>query len=484
MPPSVTADPTLDPIFRDYQVVWVRGEPVDAFDRASKTLSEVLGGKDKVYLWTSATGVSSMNGTTSPQYKGTAAGDLINQVLKLDSTTGIVVMCENVDIPQAAFQAAFLKVVENDSRAVFISSNKSPSNFLPTYIKQVHLNHYDIPDAVSRVCAANGWEYDKDYSKPLEGITQYRAITSVLEAHRAVSEDEIPTYLRRIRGSVISQDTDGIITQVEPERTFDQLKGLGRAKSLLSQLAKKVQQRKKVRGCMFAGLPGGGKTVLAFATAKEFSLPLYVLNVGAAFESHVGETEHRIMRALDVLQSLPAGVAVCDELEKSLSSTYAAAGDSGVGRHVGGYILEYLNDPKAVSGYHLVLGTSNDPKILPPEFVRAGRWDTMFWFGYPNDATCIDILAMYRKEYKLDKSFGKDATMTSMTGAEIESVCRVAETLETNDWDTAREYVPVLSQFRMEDVIAMQDWARGRAVSADADTENSPKVRKARTIKA
>jgi len=480
------ADPVLDPLLRVYQVIWVQGEPVDALKRSVDTLATGVSWTTpltSVNVWTAAQGIlrSGRNpGANAEGLNPKADQELVNALLASNDASAVVIQAEGVTFGMAT-KAAILRALDNDSKVVIVSSARPPSDFLPTYVRTVHLNDYDIPLAIQDVCTANGFEYDASFAGPLVGITRYKAVNIFLEARKQHDgPDDVVAYLRRTRGEVIKQDTDGIITLGEPTRGYDKLIGLERAKRMLYSLTNQVKSSGIVKGVLLAGIPGGGKTQIALATAKEFDLPLYITNMGAVFESKVGESEHRMMNMLDSLRRLPSGVVLADELEKSLSSTYASASDSGVGRRIGGYILDYLNDPRSINGHHLILGTSNDPEALPPEFTRAGRWDISLWFNYPTEAARLEILELYKTEYERKAAFTKDADTSGMTGAEIESVCRVAQILNTNKWDEARQYVPILSEFRKEDIAKMQTWAKGRMVSADLDTGAPAKARRLR----
>ena len=178
-----------------------------------------------------------------------------------------------------------------------------------------------------------------------------------------------------------------------------------------------------------------------------------------------------------------AGV-VKDEMEKAMAGVGAKqSGDSGVSKRAGGEYLEYFESPVSGSGFHLPLATSNDVMGLPPEYTRAGRWDVLLWFGFPIQTQAVSILGYYRKAFDLPAGFKpkKADELADMTPAEIEATCRIANILGAKTWDEAVPFVPRLKKFRFEEVAQMEDWAKGRAVSANEDAPEVTALREAVT---
>ncbi len=459
---------SLEEAISFYPVVWFVGEPALAYNRAVKTLGYLVNDKGRripVDEWTYPLGWKQDATDLKPKSRINADMELIEALLKCES---LVVQADGVTFGPQVVQACDA-VVNDDRRVVFVSNTHPPADFLTDYICVVEITYDSMETTIKNNCDKNKRDFIPEMVPAVSGLNPFRASTNLLSSFALADKGKDIEFLYGARAEGINRDSAGVVTLEEPDENFDCVVGLERAKRLLTALSTATVKGQPVRGALLLGIPGTGKTMIARSIAGERRMPLYIFDIGSVFGSLVGESEAKIKRSIQTVKQCPPGILLVDEIEKGLSgsSRDSYSGDSGTARRAGGYILQYMNDPKANGGYHLILGTSNDVEKLPAEFVRAGRWDAMLWFGLPKEDARRKVLSMYRERYGLKKTFGNEADLKAFTPAEIESVCRVASVLNTQDWGVAEPFVPVLARARPEDVARMIKWAKTRAVPAD-----------------
>jgi len=215
---------------------------------------------------------------------------------------------------------------------------------------------------------------------------------------------------------------------------------------------------------MLLGVPGTGKSAFAKALGNETGRPTLVLEVGALLGSLVGQTEARTTQALSIVDAMAPCVLFVDEIEKALGGAAGpGATDSGVSARLLGKLLSWLNDHESDV---FVACTANDVSRLPPEFLRAERFDAIYFLDLPGDQQLQAIWQMYVQRYRLDaaqsRPNGKD-----WTGAEIASCCRLAALLDLPLVDAARHIVPIAAT-AAETIERLRSWASGRCLAADA----------------
>ena len=232
------------------------------------------------------------------------------------------------------------------------------------------------------------------------------------------------------------------------------------------------------KGAMLLGVPGGGKSLTAKCIATAWNLPLLRLDVGATFGKYVGESEKMIREALATAEAVSPCVLWVDEVEKAFAQGGGET-DGGTTGRVFGTFLTWMQE--RTPGI-FVLATSNDVSKLPPEFLRAGRWDALWFVDLPTQSERIAILKVMCKKFPHCEKVGALSMVATacegFTGAEIEQL--FSESLyvafadgarEVNGKDlinAAKKLVP-LSKTMGEKLKALRDWARGRARLATSD---------------
>jgi hypothetical protein len=233
------------------------------------------------------------------------------------------------------------------------------------------------------------------------------------------------------------------------------------------------------RGMIVLGVQGCGKSLCARAVAGEWKLPLVKFDTSAVYDKYIGETEKRIRKVFQVAEGLAPCVLWIDELEKVFagSGPDSASADAGVSSRLLASFLSWMQDRKAAV---FVAATCNNVTVLPPELIRKGRFDELFFVDLPNQAERKQIFSIQlarRKrnaaEFDLEKVA---AAAKGYSGAEIDAAVQGAlyaaysekKPLATQFLlDALAQTVP-LSITRSEEIGELREWARTRAVPASA----------------
>jgi SpoVK/Ycf46/Vps4 family AAA+-type ATPase len=239
------------------------------------------------------------------------------------------------------------------------------------------------------------------------------------------------------------------------------------------------------RGICLIGVQGCGKSLSAKAVARFYRLPLLRFDIGRVFAGIVGRSEENVRGALKLAEQLAPCVLWIDELEKSLAGSQSSGvSDGGTTARVISTITTWLQERGDAGVY--VVATANDISRLPPELVRKGRFDEIFFVDLPTQAEREKILEIHLRRRDRDPA---DFDLSSVaraahgfSGAELEEVVIAGlyeafgarRPLETADLAAAVEQTVPLSMTMHERVTAIRAWAEGRARRASATLETEP----------
>lgn len=226
------------------------------------------------------------------------------------------------------------------------------------------------------------------------------------------------------------------------------------------------------KGVLLLGVQGGGKSLAAKAIAGIWRVPLLRLDFGVLYNKFFGETERNMRAALQTAEVMAPCVLWCDEIEKGIST---GDYDSGTSRRLLATLLTWMaENNKRV----FIVATANDVTALPPELMRKGRLDEVFFVDLPDPAVRREIFAIHLAKREFDPSvFDLDALAAAsegFTGAEIEQAV-VAARYAANARGTVADSALVreelmntkpLSVVRYEDLARLRAWADGRTVRA------------------
>ena len=234
------------------------------------------------------------------------------------------------------------------------------------------------------------------------------------------------------------------------------------------------------KGIVILGVQGCGKSMCARCIAGEWKLPLLKFDAAAIFDKYIGETEKRIQKMFRVAEQMAPCVLWIDELEKVFagSSPDSASSDAGTSARLLGAFLSWMQDRKAPV---FVAATSNNVLALPPELIRKGRFDEIFFVDLPNADERTSIFRNQLARRHLDLQRFDLASLVSAaegySGAEIDAAIQSAmyacfaenSTLSSDAIAKELRSTVPLSVTRAEDLARLREWARDRAVPASGD---------------
>lgn len=240
------------------------------------------------------------------------------------------------------------------------------------------------------------------------------------------------------------------------------------------------------KGMLITGVPGCGKSLTAKAASAMWKLPLLKLDMGRIFSGIVGSSEENMRRAIATAEAVSPSVLWVDEIEKGLGGlSGGSGGDSGTTTRVFGTFLTWMQEKKAPV---FVLATANNIQGLPPELLRKGRFDEIFFVDLPTERERKEIFRVHlekrltsdylRKRLTIDNALLEHLAEISegFVGAEIEQAVITAlyeaffnqRPLELTDLEYAIQNTVPLSVTQKEQIVALRNWANVRAVAATA----------------
>jgi SpoVK/Ycf46/Vps4 family AAA+-type ATPase len=326
--------------------------------------------------------------------------------------------------------------------------------------------------------------------------TGYEAVVESLrglteeEAERALSQALVARYALcpEISGDVLEAKKSllrrsEMLEFVEASENFSSVGGMDNLKRWLAQRRGSWEDSAREfgleppHGVIILGVQGCGKSLCARTVAGEWNLPLVKFDTAAIYDKYIGETEKRIRKVFTVAEGLAPCILWIDELEKVFagSGPDSASVDAGVSSRLLASFLSWMQDRKAPV---FVVATCNNVTALPPELIRKGRFDELFFVDLPTQAERKQIFSIQlakRKRNPADFDLDKiDAAAKGYSGAEIDAAVQTAlfaafsgkKPLTTQLLlDALAQTVP-LSITRAEEIDALREWARTRAVPA------------------
>ncbi len=243
------------------------------------------------------------------------------------------------------------------------------------------------------------------------------------------------------------------------------------------------------KGLLLLGVQGCGKSLTAKAIAAQWTLPLLRLDIGRIFSGLVGSSEENLRRAIQVAESVAPVVLWIDEIEKGLAGMQSSGvSDGGVTARVMATLLTWLQEKTAPV---FVVATANRIEQLPPELLRKGRFDEIFFIDLPALAERREILDIHvRKRGRDPAAFDLDALAgraDGFSGSGLEQAVISAlydafadgRELEQRDLERAVSESLPLSTTMREDIERLRDWARTRTRAASSSAPLNPPVRSA-----
>lgn len=270
-----------------------------------------------------------------------------------------------------------------------------------------------------------------------------------------------------------------VLEYFEAQEDLSVVGGMGLLKDWLAKRALAFSERARQfglpepKGLLLLGVQGAGKSLMAKAVASQWKLPLLRLDLGQLFSSLVGSSEHNMRTALRLAESVSPCVLWLDELEKGLAGIASShLSDAGTTARVFGSFLTWMQEKTAPV---FVIATSNDISILPPEALRKGRFDEIFFIDLPNAAERREIFEIHlTRRARLASTYDLDElarASSGFSGAEIEQVIISAlydafeAGLELSNADLQRNLkntIPLAHTMETH-INALRNWARTHA---------------------
>ena len=306
-----------------------------------------------------------------------------------------------------------------------------------------------------------------------------KVLTKVIVEDGDISADDIPK-LAEAKKAIIERS--GVLEYFSAEETMKRVAGLSQLKAWLGKRKLAFTEPLRAqefgltppRGILLLGVQGCGKSLCAKAIASEWGLPLIRLDPSNLYNKFFGESEKNLKRATRTAEEMAPIVLWIDELEKA----FAQGGDqdSGTSSRIFGTFLSWMQEKQ--DGV-FVVATSNDITRLPPELMRKGRFDEIFFVDLPDAQVRSEILALHLSRRGRDPS-GLDLSelsrrMEGFSGAEIEQVVvsglytafAAREDLTLRHLLEEIERTVPLSVTAAEKIEQLRGWAKNRAVAAD-----------------
>ena len=233
----------------------------------------------------------------------------------------------------------------------------------------------------------------------------------------------------------------------------------------------------QIKGILLVGIPGTGKSLASKATASILGWPLIRLDIGSLKNSLVGESERRMREATRLIDAFGKAIVWIDEVEKAFAGTRSSGEtDAGTSAAMFGHFLTWMQETKSSV---LVMATANNISQLPPEFIRAGRFDATFFVDLPTSMERKEIIRIMNRKWGSDIPISCSDRLNGYTGAEIE---QLAKDSLFDGLDQAYDALVPLSRTMREDIDALRQWAKTRARLANTPDDEPDEQRKIRSV--
>lgn len=337
--------------------------------------------------------------------------------------------------------------------------------------------------------------------RPVTVDISKRDFDSMLKNLRGLSRRQVSQIIR----DVVSQDHEfkiedldeilarkrqmlqsgGLLEYVQSPVSMDSVGGLDRLKGWLMSRKDAVADEARSfgiqppRGVLILGVQGAGKSLCAKAIATAWRRPLLRMDMGALYDKFIGESERNLREALHQAEAMSPNVLWFDEIEKAFAGTSGSGGgsDSGLSKRMFGMLLTWMQEHRSSV---FVAATANDIESLPPELMRKGRFDEIFFVDLPSPAAREAIFRIHlQKRSRTPAEFDLPrlvAESDGFSGAEIEQAISASlfaafgqnkRPLTTQDILATLSQSPPLSVTRAEKIAELRAWAQGRCLMAE-----------------
>ncbi len=450
-----------------------------------------------LFRWTITDGLQRQDIALEPQKLNSAPTDVLKHIRAV-AKPGIYVLLDFHPFLDDPVHVRLLKDIciqqPGIRRQVVMISHKIklPSELEP-YAARVEMA---LPDDGERMAiiqrVADEWSRDNSGAKVQADQKAYKLLVRNLAGLTYRDTERLARNAICIDGAITRSDlpevmkakyellnTGGVLQFEYDTARFTEVGGLSRLKRWLEQRRAAFRGDEDARhldppkGLLLIGVQGCGKSLAAKATAGAFGVPLLRLDLGAVYDKYHGETERKLRESLRTADVMAPCVLWLDEIEKGLAGR---GGETGTTQRVLGTLLTWMAEKRTMV---FVVATANDISALPPELVRKGRFDEIFFVDLPESDVRRTIFSIHLASRAQDPS-GFDlvalaAASEGFSGAEIEQAIVSAlyaaharkQALTTGLIDEELRQTRPLSVLMAERVAALRQWAAGRTVPCD-----------------
>jgi hypothetical protein len=384
-----------------------------------------------------------------------------------DKSQAIIVLTPSSQVPEELSGHVTVVQWPIPDRAEIQAILEATINSLPEELAKTAAPNGTKEAAIDAAIGLSGTEAQACYSKSLVQLRKIDPVLVAKEKKRVVSRERVLEWYDPLPGGLAS------------------VGGLDNLKDWLTKRAKAYSKNARAyglpapRGVFLAGIPGCGKSLIAKAIATVWGVPLLKLDLGGLKSKFLGESEGNLRKALAVINAVGRCVVWIDEIEKQLAGSTQDAGDGGVAADALGTVLTWMQERQ---GEAFVIATANDVSRLPPELMRKGRFDEIFFVDFPTATERVEILKASLAQYGRGKLEGLDVVAVAkeaveFTGSEVAAL--IPEALYSAFGDGEREIATgdllaavngakasTLAKTSKEKLDALKAWAKGRAQPA------------------
>lgn len=462
---------------------------LDLLDRVSTSLLTPL------YRWSITEGLLRLEDGYSPQRHNTQPEDVLGHI-KSSLHPGVFVLTDFHPYMDDPLHIRLIKDIaigySDAARTIILLSHEAnvPEE-LANYSARFTLSMPSKEQISKQVTSiADTWSEDnhgekvkadpqayKMLLKNLGGLTLTevnRLARSAIYDDGAITASDIPEVLK---SKYELLNTNSILQFEYETEKFSNVGGFKHVKEWLKQrseaFTKTLPGLQAPKGMLLLGVQGCGKSLAAKAVAGIWSLPLLHLDVGSLFNKFHGETEKNLRKAFETAEIMSPCVLWVDEIEKAFGTS---ENDGGTSQRVLATLLTWLAEKKKPV---FMVATANNIDSLPPELIRKGRFDEIFFVDLPTHVARMNIFEIHMKRRDLDPAeFNVDALALKaddFSGAEIEQAIvsafymshsnniRMSDNIIINAIEKTRP----LSVVMAEPIERLREWAKDRTVSAD-----------------
>jgi AAA+ superfamily predicted ATPase len=394
-----------------------------------------------------------------------------------ESAQAIIVLSPKSEVPAELAGHATVIDWPMPDRAEIAAILDAAIEGLPDELKDSAAPNGQREAAIDAAVGLSGEEAQACYARSL---VQLRRIDPVLvsnEKKRVVSRERIVEWIEPMKGGL---DAVG---------GLDNLKSwLGVRKSAYSPAAR-AYGLPAPKGILLVGIPGTGKSLTAKAVSTAWSVPLIKVDLGALKSKFVGDSEANLRKVFKLIEAIGRCVVWFDEIEKALQGATSGSADGGVSSDALGAVLNWMQERQ---GEAFVIATANNAESLPPELLRKGRFDELWFVDLPTNTERVAVLAASLRQYdrgsvKVDAAAVAKAT-EGFTGSEIAAIVPDAlftafndgaREITTKDLTDAAATVVPLSVTAADKIAALRDWASTRARPASKPETTPTKAKRA-----